>query len=177
MASANSQSEYGRGLNGRVDVSLSRRLLAVSVSLFVLGLPSAAFAQIANNCDASLWGHVYHPARLTQIHPCIRVTGTIVLERPEKDGDIHIRLKPDKQFMALLNAKNKSRQAGDLVLEPICVNIPTQADAIQPCRGLTNHVVIPSLGAHVAVTGTYVDDVEPNHGWMEIHPVTLIEAN
>ena len=107
----------------------------------------------------------------------MRVTGTIVLKRPEKDGDIHIQLKLDKQFLPLLDAENKSRQGGNLVLEPICVGPVTQADAIQPCQGLTNSVSIPKKGDHVAVTGTFVHDIEPGHGWMEIHPVTVIEPN
>jgi hypothetical protein len=155
-----------------------RRFLAVSVLLFVLGLPAAASAQLISStspCDASLWNHVYHPARLVRLHECLRVTGTIVLERPEKDGDIHIQLKLDKIILPLLDAENKSRQGGNLVLEPICVGPVTQADAIQPCQGLTNQVAIPKKGDHVAVTGTFVHDVEPGHGWMEIHPVTRIE--
>jgi hypothetical protein len=57
----------------------------------------------------------------------MRVTGTIVLKRPEKDGDIHIQLQLDKKFLPLLNATNKSRQGGNLVLEPICVGTVTQA--------------------------------------------------
>ncbi len=63
------------------------------------------------------------------------------------------------------------------MLEPICVGRVTQADAIQPCQGLTNHVSIPNVGDRVGVTGTYVHDVEPGHGWMELHPVTRIEPN
>jgi hypothetical protein len=117
-------------------MTIAGRLLHVSACIsLALGLPAAASAQIANNCDASLWNHVYHPTRLVQIHPCIRVTGTVVLKRPEKDGDIHMQLKLDKQFLPLLNQTNKSRQGGNLVLEPICVGPVTQADAIQPARG------------------------------------------
>src|SRR5260370_19501612 len=104
----------------------------------------------------------------------MRVTGTSVLKRPEKDGDIHIQLK---LALPLLDAENKSRQGGNLVLEPICVGPVTQADAIQPCQGLTNPVAIPKKGDHVAVTGTFVHDVEGGHGWMEIHPVTRIHPN
>jgi hypothetical protein len=38
-------------------------------------------------------------------------------------------------------------------------------------------VAIPKKGDHVAVTGTFVHDVEGGHGWMEIHAVTKIEPN
>jgi hypothetical protein len=137
-------------------MTLHRRLhLAFAVCAFLaLGLPAAATAQLAAACDASLWDHVYHPARLVKLHECMRVTGTIVLKRPEKNGDVHIQLKLDKIFLPLLDGENKSRQGGNLVLEPICVGNVTQADAIQPSQGLANQVSIPKKGDHVAVTGT-----------------------
>jgi len=107
--------------------------LAFTVCAFLaLGLPAAATAQLAATCDASLWDHVYHPARLVKLHECMRVTGTIVLKRPEKNGDVHIQLKLDNQFLRLLNATNKSRQGGNLVLQPICVGPVTQADSALP---------------------------------------------
>jgi len=116
-------------------VTIPRRLsLAVSVSLFVLGLPAAASAQLATTCDASLWNHVYHPARLVRLHECMRVTGTIVLKRPEPDGDVHIQLKLDKKFLPLLNATNKSRQGGNLVLEPGDASVETLIGRVE--RGL-----------------------------------------
>jgi hypothetical protein len=147
-------------------MTFHRRLhLALAVCAFLaLGLPAAATAQLAATCDASLWDHVYHPARLVKLHECMRVTGTIVLKRPEKDGDVHIQLKLDKIFLPLLDAENKSRQGGNLVLEPICVGNVTQADAIQPSQGLANQVSIPKKGDHVAVTGTFVHDVDGGHG-------------
>jgi hypothetical protein len=63
------------------------------------------------------------------------------------------------------------------VLQPICVGTVTQPDAKASCQAFTNQVAIPKKGDHVAVTGTFVHDVEPGHGWMEIHPVTTIEPN
>ena len=96
--------------------------------------------------------------------------------RAEPDGDRHIQLKLDPLFAPLLDKENKSLQAGNLVLEPICVGPITQADAIQPCQGLTNHVAIPNIGDLIAITGSYVHDIAPENGWMELHPVTLIEA-
>jgi hypothetical protein len=151
-------------------------LPAALTCAFVLGSATAS-AQIADNCDSTLWNHVYNPPRLVQIHPCIRVTGTVILVRDEPDGDRHIQLKLDQKFIPLLDAENKSRQGSNLVLEPISVGSTTQADAIQPCQGLTNQVAIPKIGDHVAVTGSYVHDIEQGHGWMELHPVTLIEPN
>jgi hypothetical protein len=138
------------------------------------GLPGSQITSITEDVGHNFWIGTFGDGLG---HECMRVTGTIVLKRPEKDGDIHIQLKLDKQFLPLLDAENKSRQGGNLVLEPICVGPVTQADAIQPCQGLTNQVSIPKKGDHVAVTGTFVHDVEGGHGWMEIHPVTLDEPN
>ena len=161
-------------------MNAGRRLLpyvAASAFLLVSAIASAQLISSTIPRDASLWNHVYHLARLVRLHECMRVTGTIVLKRPEKDGDIHVQLKLDKQFLPLLDAENKARRGGNLVLEPTCVGPVTQTDAVQPCQGLTNQVAIPKKGDHVAVTGTFVHDVEGGHGWMELHPVTLIEPN
>jgi hypothetical protein len=147
--------------------------------VFVLLLlsPVAARGEITDTCDATLWNHVYHPDRLVKIHPCVWITGKIVLLRKEKDGDVHIQIRVDPKYKPLLNATNKARQGGNLVLEPVCVGKVTQADAKQPCAGFTNTVTIPKRGDRVKVTGSYVHDVETNHGWMELHPVTSIEPD
>lgn len=123
-------------------------------------------------CDPSLWNHIYNSYRLQIIKECITVTGTVDAVNDEKDGDEHILLRLDAGQENLLNDKNISEQKGDLVLEPVCVNEVTQADAIVPCSGYLNNVQIPELGDKVNVTGTYVLDKE--HDWMEIHPVTCI---
>lgn len=125
-------------------------------------------------CDQSLWQHVYHPTRLQVINQCLTVTGTLVRMRPEPDGDIHIQLHLDPQHAGLLNARNIAAQGGNLVLEPICVGHVTQSDAVTACQNFTNTVHIPAMGARVSVTGSYVQDNDPGHGWREIHPVTVI---
>jgi len=39
----------------------------------------------------------------------------------------------------------------------------------------TNHTTIPTIGTHVAITGTFVQ--EKNHArWNEIHPVSSIQV-
>jgi hypothetical protein len=72
------------------------------------------------------------------IQPCITVTGTISNASTETDGDFHIRLAVDPQFANLLNDKNRSRQHGHIVLEPLCENAVTQPDTIRErvCEGL-----------------------------------------
>jgi hypothetical protein len=128
----------------------------------------------AQQCDQSLWNHVYHPARLQVVNQCMEVKGTIRDMRVEKDGDYHIQLTLDPgQPTSLVNSRNKQVQHGCLVLEPICKTKVTQADAIQPCKG-TPKIKMPTIGSHVSVVGSNVKDTESNHGWMKIHPVTKI---
>jgi hypothetical protein len=41
------------------------------------------------------------------------------------------------------------------------------------CR-YTNNVTIPSVNDLANITGTFVLDNSPSHGWNEIHPVTSL---
>jgi hypothetical protein len=126
-----------------------------------------------NECDQTLWNHVYNPTRLQVVDNCKSVTGIIESKRVEKDGDFHIRVKLDPPFSNMINSANIQNQFGDLVVEPICVNKVTQADAISACQNFRQNISIPPIGSHVKITGTYVLDKE--HGsWAEIHPVTSI---
>lgn len=135
-------------------------------------------------CDASLWTHVYNPQRLIVKQQCIAVTGTLVDDtrgkqrdgvRHEADGDTHGWLDVDPPFKSLLNAGNLSDEGGNLVFETVCKYHVTQADAGPACSGYHATVQLPPVGTHVRIVGTYVQDT--NHSqWMEIHPVTSIEA-
>jgi hypothetical protein len=145
------------------------------LAALLLAVALRAHAEITDTCDVSLWDHVYKPARLVVIHPCIWVTGTVVLHVNEPDGDVHIRLTLDAKYKPLLNGTNKARQGNDLVIELVCEHMVTQADAKAVCQGFAGNVTTPTNGTRVKVTGSYVHDVEGGHGWMEIHPVTSIE--
>ena len=126
-----------------------------------------------NRCDSSLWQHVYNPERLQVITPCKTVSGTVDSISTEADGDFHIRLMVDPQFNNMINSANILGQHGLLVLEPICMNPVTQADAMAACQNFTQNLTIPQIGQHVNVTGTYV--LDKAHGiWAELHPVTNI---
>jgi hypothetical protein len=127
-----------------------------------------------NGCDQSLWDHVYNPSRLQVIDSCKTVTGIIDSIRTEADGDFHIRLKLDSQFSNLINSANIKGQHGDMVVEPICINPVTQADAISSCQNFRQNIGIPPVGSHVEITGSYVLDRQ-HGGWAEIHPVTSIK--
>jgi hypothetical protein len=138
-------------------------------------LSSSSVSTSSNHCDQSLWNHVYNPNRLQVVDACKSVLGIIESKRTEKDGDYHIRVKLDPQFSNLINSANIKNQLGDLVVEPICVNKVTQADAVSACQNFHQNISIPPIGSHVNITGSYVLDKE--HGnWAEIHPVTSIQA-
>jgi hypothetical protein len=138
-------------------------------------------------CRDGLWRHVYHPTRLIVKQDCITVTGVIVDAtatqshhqpdgvRHEPDGDTHGWLKVDPEFGSLINAGNTSDEGGNLVFEIVCHYTMTQVDAQPACAGFKDHTSIPPVGAHVAITGTFV--TEKNHAkWNEIHPVSSIRV-
>ena len=148
------------------------------------GIPGSASVV---GCGDSLWQHVYHPSRLLVRQDCITVTGVLVDAtagqahhepdgvRHEGDGDTHGWLQVDSPFVSLINAGNRSDEAGNLVFEIVCHYSVTQPDAKPACAGFTDHTTIPPVGTHVAITGTFVQ--EKNHKqWNEIHPVSRIEA-
>lgn len=139
-------------------------------TLIILLLSASAFGQ----CDATIWNHIYHKPRLHVIKKCVTVTGTIDRAcRKEKDGDWHCFLKLDKQFDFMLNDGNRKKQFGDLVIEPICVKPPTQADAVSVCKGFSQSFPAIVPGNRVSVTGAFVLDAAHQHA--EIHPITKIK--
>jgi len=150
----------------------------VAVFLFFPGILAVAWfsdSLARPGCGQSAWAHVYRPERLQILEPCIEVTGHIVKRRAEPDGDFHLELALDPPRPLLLNEKNLERQGGNLVLEIVCAREPTQKDAIEPCRGYVNDLIVPSVGDNVRVSGPLVLDTEGGHGWVEIHPVASLQ--
>jgi hypothetical protein len=153
---------------------------------FLLAVIAAplAFGQ-APVCKDSLWQHVYHPDRLVVKGKCVTVKGVIVDAtanqskhhadgmRHEPDGDTHGWLKLDPGQSKYLNSGNKTHEGGNLVFEVICAFPVSQDSAIAACQGFPNKVKLPPVGSHVAITGTWVQDME-HQKWFEIHPVTSI---
>jgi len=149
------------------------------LALFLLLAAPAAYAQ----CNPALAAHVYNPARLKVIKPCVTVTGTFVDAthgkrrdgvRHEGDGDAHAWLKLDPRQGIALNAKNQANEGGNLVIEPICLYRVTQEDAKAACKDFQNTVVLPPVGSHVRVTGPLVLDTQ--HGHIEVHPISNLEV-
>jgi len=129
-------------------------------------------------CVGDPHSHVYSPDRLLLLAACIELTGYVDLENAEPDGDFHVRLHLDPgqdcPGQPCLDADNVSQQAGDLVLEPVCENPISQADAASACQGYHNPLVLAPVGSHVVVMGPFVLDI--NHGWNEIHPLESIRV-
>lgn len=114
--------------------------------------------------------YVYHPLRLHILQSCIRVSGVVRAIRTENDGDLHLQLEVDSPFQTFLEPANSLEQ-GDLVVEPVCVTLPIQPDALATCVA-DNHPLtsLPTIGQHVWMEGRYVLDLE--HGsWAELHPL------
>ncbi len=164
---------------------------AFLAALFYLAAPGSharaaqdpANAFHTDTCDASVWDHVYHGTfatakdRLKVIDGCVTVTGTVEAALSEADGDRHIRLRLDAKFKKLLNARNMTGEKGFLVVEPVCELTVKQHDTLQEgvCQNFHPNLYRTSMhGKHVAITGAYIEDESPNHGWREIHPVTSI---
>jgi hypothetical protein len=123
-------------------------------------------------CTASLWAHVYDPGRLQIRDACRTVTGVITDQHTNEDGDVDVRLAVDPPYVNLLNANNISNLDGHLQTEAICQAPTHTADAARACAGFTGSVRIPPDGTHVQITGTYTFDTF--HGWMEIHPISVL---
>jgi hypothetical protein len=135
--------------------------------------PVSTPAPSSAGCNEKLWRQVYDPSRLTVLNKCIVVTGVIEERNADEDGDEHMLLKLDNGLEYLLTSRNYKKKQGDLVIEVVCVNHISRKSAKGACKGYVNNVWLPSVGDHVRVTGSYVND--SHNGWTEIHPASLIE--
>ena len=95
---------------------------------------------------------------LILLQRCVTAFGRVLLILHAPDGDTHISVLPDRGYWPLLDTHNLALQGGTLVVEV------APADRAR--------VRIPTLGAHVRVTGAYVTDRV--HGWRELHPAWQI---
>jgi len=136
-------------------------------------LSPGASSTSSSSCSdpASISSHVYNPYRLQIVKPCITASGTVDRVIQEADGDVHVRTNLDQAYSNLTNSGNDGYpNFGDLVVEIICVNPPSQTDAIPACQNYTNQIPVPSAGQHITITGPYVLDTD-HYNWAEIHPV------
>jgi hypothetical protein len=127
----------------------------------------------SSDCDTSLWARVYNPERLEVYNKCVTVTGVIEESAADADGDQHMLLRLDKGYESYINSRNEKKKDGCLVIEAVCVNEVKKKKVGKVCEGYINNVLLPGLGSHVNVTGSFVND--SHNGWNEIHPITKIE--
>ncbi|MGZ8514451.1 MAG: hypothetical protein ACXWXA_05350 [Candidatus Limnocylindrales bacterium] len=134
--------------------------------------PSAATSSSGAACrPTDQDAFVYHPARLQVVNRCVLVYGTVAVIRHEADGDLHMLLALAPKFRNLLRPANQGVELGDLVVEPVCVNTVTQADATATCSADKHPLkVLPTVGDQVWMQGRYVLDLD-HGGWAELHPL------
>ncbi|PYR41154.1 MAG: hypothetical protein DMF93_09175 [Acidobacteria bacterium] len=140
-------------------------------------LPAVVPPPAANpQCDTTLWPHMHDVQRIKIVTACVTVTGVIATVGSSDDGDIDMALTLDAGFGNLLNSANVTKLNGNLQIEAIC-QAPVHADvpdAQRTCANFNGAVPIPAVGTHVRVTGVYV--LDSDHGWMEIHPISVMTA-
>jgi len=140
-------------------------------------LPAVAPPPTANpQCDASLWPHMHDVQRIKIITACQTVTGVIAKVGSSDDGDIDMQLTLDSEFRNLLNNGNITKLNGNLQIEAICQAPvhPDVPDAQRTCANFSGTVPIPAVGTRVRLTGVHV--LDSDHGWMEIHPISVMTA-
>src|SRR2546425_9326536 len=129
-------------------------------------LSPGASSTSSSSCSdpASISSHVYNPYRLQIVKSCITASGTVDRVIEEADGDVHLRTNLDQAYSNLTTSGNDGYpNYGDLVVEIICVNTPSQTDAIPACQNYTNQIPVPTAGQHITITGPYV--VDTVHNW------------
>lgn len=123
-------------------------------------------------CDMAIWKHVYIPARLLVIQPCVALEGVVGRIDLESDGDNHIYFKPDKDS-GILNGFNNLLAGGNIIAEVVCLeHAKLDKVAEKSCQGYKNRVIVPKSKTHVKMYGSLILDKDV--GWIEIHPVTAI---
>ena len=161
-----------------------RKIIIISAGVLILLLASLAVmerhliylfikvpAEIHEaKCNESLWKYNAEPEDVIQ--KCIYLSGTVTGTHQEEDGDFNIQLRPDPQYVPLLNAYNVFFQFGNIAVEPICEATPKRKEFIKSCDGYLSSLKMPKKGDHISVIGAYTHD---KHKWAEIHPVTDIE--
>ena len=135
---------------------------------------------------------VYIPSRLQVIDRCSTVSGTVDCLRPEPDGDIHLRLRPDPQFAALLTQSNSLQTCTDHPEPHLVVEIIPQhpAGVLRDNNADDGGFITPATpapGDHITVTGPHVIDKNilhrvlyqgrPAENWAEIHPAWAIRVD
>ncbi len=179
---------------GLVALGLIVTLAVLAVTTYYwVQIPFLKFRLQAGGCKFGppLAG-VYSPGRLRLLDRCKTVSGTVDCLKVEPDGDVHIRLRLDRQFAGLLEPANSLHTCADHAGPHLVVEIIPQhpqgifRDNNANAGGFITPVT-PAPGDHVTVTGPYVIDTNILHrvlyqgraaeNWAEIHPAWAIRVD
>jgi len=147
-------------------------------------------------CDTAYWNHTYSNERLKIYDSCYTITGTINLLLPPTftgDGDYHIYVKVDTQYLWMLNYRDTNYSklcegldsAGYRIcitclnVEEVCKGPVTTGGAegaveSNACINFSDTVYLPNTGEYVRATGPFVYDTV--HCWNELHPISKMEV-
>ncbi|HEY4408381.1 MAG TPA: hypothetical protein VGO87_00750 [Acidimicrobiia bacterium] len=150
---------------------MPRRLVGglAAITLTLVLLPTAPAS--AATCSGPPLANVWQPSRLHVLAACKTVRGRVTKVQREPDGDSHIEVRLDPGQASLLNAANRSKLHGNLMLEIVPADQPGCVAGHKVKFGVCSgrHLATPKVGAQVTASGPYV--VDTLHGWREIHPV------
>jgi len=163
-------------------------------SYYWVEIPFLKFTLQAGQCK---WGPplagVYLSGRLHVIDRCRTVSGTVDCTKVEPDGDVHVRLRLDPQYAALLKPANELQTCiGEPGPHLVVEIIPQHPEGIlfrtnNADAGGFIDPRTPTAGEHITVTGPYVIDTNSLHrilyqgraaeNWAEIHPAWAIRVD
>ena len=136
---------------------------------------------------------VYVPQRLQLLDRCSTASGVVDCLKLELDGDVHLRVRLDKQFAGYLRPANSLQTCADHPEPHLVVEIiPQHAQGLafrdnNADAGGFITPVTPAPGDHITVTGPHVIDKnilhrilyqgQPAENWAEIHPAWAIRVD
>jgi hypothetical protein len=181
------------GVLAALGIVVTLGLLLVTAYYFVQ-IPFLKFQLVAGQCKFGppLAG-VYLPGRLRLIDRCRTVSGAVDCLKVEPDGDVHVRLRLDQQFLGALKPANSLQTCANEPGPHLVVEIIPQhkqgilfRDNNADAGGFITPTT-PAPGDHITVTGPYVVDTNILHrvlyqgrraeDWAEIHPAWAIRVD
>lgn len=151
--------------------------LVISLALLVPSVRvGPAVAAKADGCrDGDPLQNVRDPDRLKVLKRCVTATGVVHFAQTEKDGDVHISLRLDREHRYLLNDGNRRKHRGTLVVEIVPADQPgcRKGERVRYGRCTGADVRTPGRGGRISVTGPWV--LDRAHDWNEIHPAWRID--
>jgi hypothetical protein len=138
---------------------------------------------LPEKCDNRLWQFVHPSEQLKMVQECVTVTGIVDSIGSEgalgkQTDNYQFLLKPDPGYRDMVDGLNLVLQQGDLVIQMDCARLNVKSEAAASCQGIANSIVLPEVGDHIQVTGSFVYNPVflGKFGWNEIRPVSDIAS-